>query len=61
MSYKAPVKDMLFAMEHLARIDQVAQIPGFEEAGLDTAEAPCTGPALPLVGHGVCAVPEQRF
>lgn len=39
MSYKAPVKDMLFAMEHLARIDQVAQIPGFEESGLDTAQA----------------------
>ena len=39
MSYKAPVKDMLFAMEHLARIDQVAQIPGFEEAGLETAQA----------------------
>ena len=30
MSYTAPVKDMLFAIEHLARIDQVAQIPGFE-------------------------------
>ncbi len=39
MSYKAPVKDMLFAMEHLARIDQVALIPGFEDAGLDTAQA----------------------
>lgn len=39
MSYKAPLKDMLFAIEHLARIDQVAQIPGFEDAGLDTAQA----------------------
>ena len=39
MSYTAPVKDMLFNMEHLARIDQVAQIPGFEDAGLDTAQA----------------------
>ena len=39
MSYKAPIKDMLFAIEHLARIDQVAQIPGFEDAGLDTAQA----------------------
>lgn len=39
MSYTAPVKDMLFAMEHLARIDQVAQIPGFEDAGLETAAA----------------------
>ncbi len=39
MNYTAPVKDMLFAIEHLARIDQLAQIPGFEEAGLDTAAA----------------------
>jgi len=39
MSYKAPVKDMLFAIEHLARIDQVAQLPGFEDAGLETAQA----------------------
>ncbi|MFG5775658.1 acyl-CoA dehydrogenase [Comamonas sp. J-3] len=39
MTYVAPVKDMLFAMEHLAGIDQVAQIPGFEDAGLETAQA----------------------
>ncbi|MCW5648687.1 MAG: acyl-CoA dehydrogenase [Ramlibacter sp.] len=39
MSYRAPVKDMLFDIQHLAHIDQVAQIPGFEEAGLDTAQA----------------------
>ena len=39
MSYKAPLKDMLFDIQHLARIDQVAQLPGFEEAGLDTAQA----------------------
>ncbi|MCZ2103014.1 MAG: acyl-CoA dehydrogenase C-terminal domain-containing protein [Burkholderiales bacterium] len=39
MSYVAPVKDMLFAIEHLARIDQIAQLPGFEDAGLDTAAA----------------------
>ena len=31
MSYTAPIKDMLFAMEHLAHLDQVAQIPGFED------------------------------
>ncbi|MDR0212502.1 MAG: acyl-CoA dehydrogenase N-terminal domain-containing protein, partial [Comamonas sp.] len=37
MTYTAPIKDMLFDMEHLARIDQVAQIPGFEDAGLETA------------------------
>ena len=39
MSYTAPVKDLLFAIEHLAQIDQVAQLPGFEDAGLDTAAA----------------------
>ena len=39
MSYIAPVKDMLFAIEHLAQIEQVAQIPGFEDANLDTAQA----------------------
>ena len=39
MSYTAPVKDMLFAIRHLAGIEQIAQIPGFEEAGLDTAQA----------------------
>ena len=39
MSYHAPIKDMLFNMQHLAHIEQVAQIPGFEDAGLDTATA----------------------
>jgi len=39
MSYVAPVKDMLFAIEHLAGIGQIAQMPGFEDAGLDTAQA----------------------
>jgi alkylation response protein AidB-like acyl-CoA dehydrogenase len=39
MSYTAPLKDMLFNIEHLARIDQIAQIPGFEDAGLETAQA----------------------
>ena len=39
MSYTAPLKDMLFNIEHVARIDQIAEIPGFEDAGLDTAQA----------------------
>jgi len=39
MSYTAPVKDMLFDMQHLANIEQIAQIPGFEDAGLETAAA----------------------
>ncbi|GAA6143461.1 acyl-CoA dehydrogenase [Hydrogenophaga sp. 5NK40-0174] len=39
MSYSAPQKDMLFNIEHLARIDKVAELPGFEDAGLETAQA----------------------
>jgi 3-(methylthio)propanoyl-CoA dehydrogenase len=39
MSYVAPVKDMLFNIEHLAHIEQIAKIPGFEDAGLETAQA----------------------
>ena len=39
MSYTAPLKDMLFNIEHLANIEQVSQIPGFEDAGLETAQA----------------------
>ncbi|HQP68665.1 MAG TPA: acyl-CoA dehydrogenase family protein, partial [Quisquiliibacterium sp.] len=39
MSYNAPLKDMMFVLEHLAGIDRVAALPGFEEAGLDTAQA----------------------
>ena len=39
MTYKAPLKDMLFAIKHIANIDAVAQIPSFEDAGYDTAEA----------------------
>jgi alkylation response protein AidB-like acyl-CoA dehydrogenase len=39
MSYVAPVKDMLFNLKHLARIDEIAKLPGFEDAGFDTAQA----------------------
>ncbi len=39
MTYRAPVKDMLFAMKELANLEAVAQLPGHEEAGLDTAAA----------------------
>ena len=39
MSYQAPVKDMLFCMTELAGLEQVAALPGFEEAGIDTAQA----------------------
>src|SRR6218665_1380264 len=30
---------MLFNIRHLARIEQIAQLPGFEDAGLETAQA----------------------
>ena len=39
MSYRAPVKDMLFVMKELAGIEAVAALPGFEDAGFDTATA----------------------
>ena len=39
MSYRAPVKDMLFVMKELADIEAVARLPGHEEAGYDTAAA----------------------
>jgi 3-(methylthio)propanoyl-CoA dehydrogenase len=39
MSYKAPLKDMLFDIRHLANIDEIAKMPGFEDAGFDTAAA----------------------
>ncbi len=39
MSYIAPIKDMVFNMEHLAGLEQVAQIPAFEDMGVDTAQA----------------------
>jgi alkylation response protein AidB-like acyl-CoA dehydrogenase len=39
MSYRAPIADMLFVMKELAGLEAVAKLPGFEEAGLDTAQA----------------------
>jgi len=39
VSYVAPVKDMLFCMKELAGLEEVAQLPGFEDAGLETAQA----------------------
>jgi len=39
MTYTAPVKDMLFDIEHLADLARIATFPGFEEAGLETAQA----------------------
>ncbi len=39
MTYRAPVKDLLFVMKELADIEAVARLPGHEEAGFDTAAA----------------------
>ncbi|MEO5735219.1 MAG: acyl-CoA dehydrogenase N-terminal domain-containing protein, partial [Rubrivivax sp.] len=39
MTYRAPIKDMLFVMKELAGIETIAALPGLEEAGYDTAAA----------------------
>jgi len=39
MTYRAPVRDMMFAIKELADLEAVARLPGFEDAGLDTAQA----------------------
>jgi 3-(methylthio)propanoyl-CoA dehydrogenase len=39
MTYKAPLKDMLFNIQHIANIEEVAKIPGFDDAGFETAQA----------------------
>ncbi|RZS57028.1 acyl-CoA dehydrogenase [Sphaerotilus mobilis] len=39
MTYRAPVKDFMFGLKELAGLDQLTQIPAFEEAGLETAAA----------------------
>ncbi|MDE2610699.1 MAG: acyl-CoA dehydrogenase [Burkholderiales bacterium] len=39
MSYTAPVKDMLFVMKELAGLDEIAALPGFEDATEETARA----------------------
>ena len=39
MSYQAPLKDMLFAMQELAGLSTVTALPGMEDYDLDTAQA----------------------
>src|SRR5690349_1072841 len=39
MSYTAPVNDMLFVMKELAGLDDIAALPGYEDANADTAQA----------------------
>ena len=38
MSFKAPLKDMLFNLKHISNIDALTKLPGFEEHGLETAQ-----------------------
>ncbi|MES2152768.1 MAG: acyl-CoA dehydrogenase [Pseudomonadota bacterium] len=58
MSYKAPLKDMLFVMNELAGLAAINQLPGCEDATADTVEAVleenakfCGGEVAPL-NHG---------
>ncbi|MDR3452967.1 MAG: acyl-CoA dehydrogenase N-terminal domain-containing protein, partial [Rhodoferax sp.] len=39
MTYRAPLKDMLFVMNELADLDAVSKLPGFEDATPETAQA----------------------
>jgi alkylation response protein AidB-like acyl-CoA dehydrogenase len=39
MTYRAPLKDLLFDMKELAGIDALTVLPGYEDAGYDTAAA----------------------
>ncbi|NYH99385.1 acyl-CoA dehydrogenase [Cupriavidus plantarum] len=39
MTYRAPLKDMLFVMNELAGLDAVSQLPGYEDATPDIAQA----------------------
>ncbi len=39
MSYRAPVKDMLFNMQALADLPALNKIPAFADFDLDTAQA----------------------
>ena len=59
MSYQAPLKDMLFAMQELAGLPKVSALPGFEDYDLDTAQAVleesakfCEGVVAPLNWEG---------
>jgi alkylation response protein AidB-like acyl-CoA dehydrogenase len=39
MTYQAPLKDMLFVMNELANLSDINQLPGCEDATVDTVEA----------------------
>ncbi len=59
MSYQAPLKDMLFAMQELAGLSKVSALPGFGDYDIDTAQAVleesakfCEGVVAPLNWEG---------
>ena len=59
MSYKAPIKDMLFVMQELAGLHKVNELPGYEDYDIDTAQAVleesakfCEGVVAPLNWEG---------
>ena len=39
MTYRAPLKDMQFVMNELAGLESISQLPGYEDATPDTAQA----------------------
>ena len=55
--YQAPVKDMLFVINHLAGLDQVSKLQGFEEATPDLVEA-VLEEAAQLAGEVVAPINE---
>jgi hypothetical protein len=62
VSYTAPIKDMLFVMNELAGIDNIARLPDFEEANLDTAQAVLEASIVSANGdQGVLALSEDQF
>ena len=59
MSYHAPLKEMLFAVQELAGLHKVTALPGFQDYDLDTAQAVmeesakfCEGVVAPLNWEG---------
>jgi alkylation response protein AidB-like acyl-CoA dehydrogenase len=50
MSYAAPIADMRFVLEEVARLDELAQLPGYEAASPDLVEA-ILGEAAKLAGN----------
>lgn len=39
MQYRAPLEDMLFNIEHIADISSIAQLPAYQDVGMETASA----------------------